>query len=219
MKNTLLKMKSHHTLKFFASIALIIALQACGGSSNEQKVVEQTQSTPVNTIKSPTSFYINSGKNEGLAELIIEGENVIVRRAGGDLFGELKGDKRKYYNQNDQFRNAVKYKEDAFKLRDENEELLWKVKIYEDKIKLANNEEMTNAYKISLSESNKIKIKRDEEEVAALRLVSNDAFVNVNEKYVVRNFGTSLAIGVLMIDEIQEDHKFLICAELLKMGK
>ena len=221
-------MKTTKLITKLKSISLILIssiffslLISCGGSNNNQhqESSESYQEPIPAPVKATSNYYINSSSNEGLAEIIFEHNGVIVRTPKGDLFGELKGDKRKYYNQNDQFRNAVKFKEGSFKLRDENEELLWKVKIYDDKIKLANNEEMTDPFDVRFSDSNKIKVKKNGEEIAALRMVSGDSFVNVGDNYVVRNFDNSLAIGILLIDDIQQEHKFLLAAEILKMGR
>lgn len=219
MKTIKPTMRLQSILSFSISLIFILALQSCGGGGAPDTIPasNSTSSTPVK--KSNSSYYINSGTNEGLAELIMEGSNIIVRGAAGDLFGELKGDKRKYYTQSNEFRNAVKFKEGSFKLRDENEELLWKVKLYDDKIKISNSEEMTNSYSIRFSDSNKLKVKQEDNEIASLRMVSDDPFVKVGDKYVVRNFNQSLALGVLLIDEIKEDHKFLLAAEILKMGR
>lgn len=204
-------------------VTVFILLNGCGGKN------EVVESEPENNPDSTTDpgpnatnlvYYMNTMNNEKLAEISNEGEQIIVSLNAYNLFGALKrADKRKYFNQNDELKYTVKYKEDGFKLNDKNETLLWKVKLYDDHIKISNNEEMTNSYRIGRSESNKIKLKKGDDEIAALRIKSGDAFLNVQEKYSLRNFGSSLALGVLLINDMPEEEKVMLCAELLKKGK
>ena len=224
--NTLhtMKLKLTKNTLLSALIGLSLLLQACGGSSEKgvsEEVVSETPTPDGQAISSSQKqFYINTITNEKLAEISDEGEQLIVALGTSNLFGILKrADKRKYVDQNDQLKYTVKYSEGGLKLNDGNEELLWKIKLYDDHIKISNNNEMENSFRIGLSELAKLKVKRNDKEVAALRLRSNDAFITVKEKYTVRNFGNSLALGVLLIDEIPEAEKFMLCAELLKQGK
>ncbi|MEO0555598.1 MAG: hypothetical protein AAF149_20505 [Bacteroidota bacterium] len=224
--NTLhtMKLKLTKNTLLSALIGLSLLIQACGGGSEKDVSEEVIGETPTPNSQAISSaqkqFYINTITNEKLAEISDEDEQLIVSLGASNLFGELKRtDKRKYVDQNDQLKYTVKYKEDGIKLNDGNEALLWKIKLYDDHIKISDNNEMENSFRIGLSESAKIKVKQNDEEVAALRLRSNDAFIAVKEKYTVHNFGNSLALGVLLIDEIPEAEKFMLCAELLKQGK
>ncbi|MEM9859690.1 MAG: hypothetical protein AAF843_20220 [Bacteroidota bacterium] len=219
-----MKLKLTKNTLLSALIGLSLLLQACGGSSEKgvsEEVVSETPTPDSQAISSPQKqFYINTTTNEKLAEISDEGEQLIVSLGASNLFGILKrADKRKYVDQNDQLKYTVKYSDGSLKLNDGNEELLWKIKLYDDHLKVSNNNDMENSYRIGLSESNKLKVKKDDEEIGALRLRSNDAFITVKEKYSVRNFGSSMALGVLLIDEIPDEQKFMLCAELLKQGK
>ncbi len=208
------------------SLIIIIGLSSCGGGSTEEKITDTTptatEPTKVDGVsranESSGFYYINDKSNVNLAEINIEAGEIVLSTKQGNLFGELKNDKRKYYSQNNDFKYAVKFKEDGFKLRDQNESLLWKVKLYDDKIKIASNEEMNDALTVRLYDENKIKLKKDDEELAAVRLMASDPFLEVGN-YVVRNFGSSLSLGVLMIEDMPDEHKFLICTELLNMER
>ncbi|MEL7006413.1 MAG: hypothetical protein AAFN93_27345 [Bacteroidota bacterium] len=212
-------MKRTRNILFNGLLSLLI-LAACGKSPEQESV-----STPTTEVISETAtqqakqYYINTVNNEKLAAISIEENQNYLSIADKQFFGLLKkADKRKYHDQNDQMQYAIKYSEDGFKLRDQNEELLWKIKI-DDKIKIANNEEMSDAYKISRSSESKIKLKKEEEEINAIRVKADSPLVTINDKYSVHSFGNSLALGILLIEEIPDEQKFILCAELLKQGK
>lgn len=124
-----------------------------------------------------------------------------------------KPNKHKFYA-NGQMKYEVKFKESGFKLRDKNSNLLWKVKIYPDKIKISNNEENTNAFVIK-SYENKIKVKRNEEELYKVKLDANTIIVNEKAAYTLSSKQDNYAIAILAIEEIPNDHKLFLIAELL----
>lgn len=113
---------------------------------------------------------------------------------------------------------AVKLDDDGFKLRDGNEQMIWKVKLYEDKLKIANNEEMNRGYEVKLRDG-KLKLERNETELKSLRLSAETDWYAVEDHYKIQGFGQSLAVGILLIDELKEREKFIIMAELVKQGR
>ncbi len=124
-----------------------------------------------------------------------------------------KPNKHKFYA-NGQMKYEVKFKESGLKLRDKNSNLLWKVKIYPDKIKVSNNEENTNAFVIK-SYENKIKVKRNEEELYKVKLKGTTVVVNEKEAYTLSSKQTNYAFAILAIEEIPNEHKLFLIAELL----
>ncbi|MEM6526573.1 MAG: hypothetical protein AAF693_22465 [Bacteroidota bacterium] len=219
-----MKLKLTKNTLFSSLLGLSLLLQACGGGSETDTTEEVASEMPTPDSPAPSStpkqFYINTATHEKLAEISDEGDQLIVSLGTSNLFGITKrADKRKYVDQNDQLKYTVKYSENGLKLNDSNEELLWKLKLYDDHLKISNNNDMENSFRTGLSESEKVKVKKDDKEIGALRIRPNDAFTTIKDKYTVRNFGSSLALGILMIDEIPEEHKFILCAELLKQGK
>ncbi|MEM1001401.1 MAG: hypothetical protein AAGH46_02000 [Bacteroidota bacterium] len=224
--NTLhtMKLKLTKNTLLSALIGLSLLIQACGGGSEKDVSEEVIGETPTPNSQAISSaqkqFYINTITNEKLAEISDEGEQLIVSLGTSNLFGILKrADKRKYVDQNDQLKYTVKYSDGSLKLNDGNEELLWKIKLYDDHFKISKDNDMDNSFRSGLSESAKIKVKKDDKEIGALRIRPNDAFTTIKDKYTVRNFGSSMALGILLIDEIPEEQKFILCAELLKQGK
>ncbi|MFT5616991.1 MAG: hypothetical protein ACI85I_000207 [Arenicella sp.] len=214
--------------KLMQILFVLIFLTSCGGNSTENSIVDKNSSEVIKTEdvgnteisnNSGKFFYINNPQNENLAEIVIEQTNMTLKMPQGNLYGKLKGEKRKYYDGSNQLQNTVKYKSaESFKLRNQDEQLLWKVKIYEDKIKVSNNEEMESPYEVRLYDD-KMKVKRNGEELHVIRFDETDQFTKVGNEYVVREFGKSYALGILLIDDIPRKERFLLCAELLKMGK
>ncbi|MTI23665.1 hypothetical protein [Fulvivirga kasyanovii] len=205
----------------FSFIITLLALWSCsgGGSTHENEQVSEIPAEQ-STAAVTKSYYITNSENVSMAEITGSGGELTINMQTGTLFGVMKSeDKRKYYDQNDQFRYAVKFKDDAFKLRNANEELIWKVKIKDGKIKIANNEEMTAAYEIHRYDDGRIKLKQNDNEISSIRYEQGSPRVEVQGKYFLRNFEDSYAPGVLLIPEISEVEKFIICAELAVQGK
>ncbi|UII25859.1 hypothetical protein LVD15_21550 [Fulvivirga maritima] len=210
----------------FSVIAMLLIIGCESSNKSEEKDQSETtiSSTPIN-VDTPESqsqeYYINSKENISLATINIQDSDITLHIGDQTLFGELKrSDKRKYYDQADQHHYSVKYKSsEGFKLRNSDEELLWKVKIKDSKISIANNEEMNEAFDIRLYDDERIKVKKGEEELNAIRFDRNDEFLKVDNQYFLRNFKHSMASGVLMISGMSETEKFIICAEILKLNK
>lgn len=124
-----------------------------------------------------------------------------------------KPDKHKFYA-NGTMKYEVKLKEESLKLRDKNSKLLWKVKIYPDKIKISNNEENENAFVIRPYDD-KIKVKRNEEELYKVNLEGTIVKVNDKEAYKLSSSQESYVFALLAIEEIPNEHKLFLLAELL----
>ncbi|UII19456.1 hypothetical protein [Fulvivirga ligni] len=199
-------------------------MAACSGGHNRETQVDYVEPIEYPQEKEPLDagdyYYINNQKNISLAEIIINGKDLVLHVGDETLVGDLKrDDKRKYYDNNDNFRYAVKYKDrESFKLRDSNEELLWKVKIKEDKISIANNEEMNNAFDIRIYDGNRIKLKKSDSEINSMRFDPNSDFLEV-EDYSLRGFKNTMAPAVLMIPDMKPLEKYIICTELVNIGK
>ncbi|MEM9857910.1 MAG: hypothetical protein AAF843_11155 [Bacteroidota bacterium] len=221
-----MKWKTTQTLlssPLFGLAALVFI--SCGSKHNTDTAESETSeisnsSTESASVSKNLSYSINSIANEKIAEISISGEELIISLTSEKLFGILKkADKRKYFDQNDQLRYTVKYKQDGFKLNAQDESLRWKIKLFDDHLKISNNNEMAGSYRIGFSRSNKMKVKKDDLEVATLRVKEGDTFITIKDKYNLRNFGNSLALGILLIDSIPENEKIILCAELIKKSK
>ncbi|MBL3657255.1 hypothetical protein [Fulvivirga sediminis] len=208
---------------YFSLVILFIA--GCGGSNNSEKSEHTSVEVPSTPIDVPASsvqsYYIDSQENISMATINIDESDITLHVGDQTLLGELKrSDKRKYYNQADQHHYSVKYKGlEGFKLRNANEEILWKIKIKDGKISIANNEEMNNAFDIRLYDDKRVKLKKGDEEIAAIRFDADNEFLKVGQQYFLRNFRHSMASGVLLIPGMNEVEKFVICAEILNMKK
>ncbi|MDF4202905.1 hypothetical protein PXD56_08060 [Maribacter sp. SA7] len=124
-----------------------------------------------------------------------------------------KPDKHKFYA-NGQMKYEIKFKEESFKLRDADSDLLWKIKIYPDKVKISDNEENENAFEVRPYDD-KIKVKRNEEELYRVNIEGNSVKVNDTEAFKLSSNQQSYVYAILAIDEIPNEHKMFIIAELL----
>jgi len=210
-------MKSIHTY-----ILVIVLLLGCNSNNDSTTGITTTIEKPSEEVSASASYttekfvYINNAENTNLAEIKVNEKEISINTPELNLFGILKEDKRKYYDQKNMHLYSVKYKDDGFKLRDGTESLLWKIKMYDDKIKIANNEEMSDAFAIKLKEDNRIKVEQAEEEIFSLRIPSDaSAPVKIGVEYLVSGLGYSTAAGVLKLEKLAPDERFVIIAELV----
>ena len=209
-------MRPTATWRSLLSWALLLALFACSSPREEPPAYIPPAEQESTSYTAPTDqpLVINDGANQNLAT-ISAGAEIEVNTPEMTVFGVLKrADKRKYYDQNDQLRFTVKLKDDGFKLRDQNEELLWKVKVYPDRIKVADNEEMDNAWKIKQSESGKLKILQNEEEIKAVRPVKEPVTLQLGDNHILSGLSSDLHGGVLLLEALTPMEQYLIIAEL-----
>lgn len=138
---------------------------------------------------------------------------MLVSANGKKYSVKTKPEKKKFYA-NGTMQYEIKLKDGGFKLRDKNSNLLWKIKIYPDKYKVSDNEENQNGYVVR-NYDNKIKIKRNEAEVYRIQL---DSMLTANDNAIYKFSAPQnhYAYAVLAIDEIPEDQRLFILAELLK---
>lgn len=201
------------------SALMVLFLFSCGGNSTGGG--DSYSSTPVTSAakasaQSASFLYISDINNVQLAELILEsGGNNKINTKNGTFFGEKKGDKLKYYDQQDNFRYEVKYKESSFKLRDRNSALLWKVKTYDNKIKLSNNEEMENPIEIKLKNDQKIVVYKNGAEDQTIRIDLSKSPLNISNQYYSNgSFKNIYHAAILNLSELNTDEKYMLIAEL-----
>ena len=133
-------MKSAITKNISIYILLFLIACSCGEKQSNHQVEKSTQSQTSVVSQSSNYLYITDQNNAQVAEIAIAPNgSVVLTTAEGKYFGEPKGVKLKFYNDNDQFVAEIKYGDSGFKVRDANSELRWKVKTYENKIKIADN--------------------------------------------------------------------------------
>lgn len=197
------------------SILILFFIFACNEkpSGNQKPPTSKQVEKPVSSSNS--FLYINDSTNVQLVEIISENNgNTRVNTKNETFFGERKGDKLKYYDQQDNFRFEIKYKDSSFKLRDRQSQLLWKVKQYDNKIKLSNSEEMANPIEIKLKNAQKIVIYRNGEEVQTIRIDPDKTPLNISNAFFTTGFKNNYHAGILNLDELSAIEKYLLIAEL-----
>ena len=209
-------MKSKIITNTCLNVCLLLLLFSCGEKPSDNSTSEKV---PTSTSTKPTAtgsfLYISDESNSQLTEIGLEtnGNSKITTR-NGVLFGEKKGDKLKYYDQQNSFKMEIKYKDSSFKLRNSSSELLWKVKTYDNKIKLSNNEEMTAPIEIKLKNDQKIVVYKDGTEATTIRIDPSKNPLNIANKYFTSGFRNNYHAGILVLDELNPDEKYCIIAEL-----
>lgn len=209
-------MKLTHIRNTLLSILTVLLLVSCGdnkptGSKNEKPGKSATVTSSAGSEK---FLYISDKSNIQIAEIIIAKDGTNINLKGQTFFGEKKGDKLKYYDQQNNMRYEIKYKDGGFKLRDSNSELLWKIKVYDAKIKLANNEEMNRPVEIKVKSEKKLTTYKDGVESKVVRIDPTKTPLNINNTFYTRGFENNYHSAILLLDELNDLEKYMIIAEL-----
>ncbi|WP_299838629.1 hypothetical protein [uncultured Tenacibaculum sp.] len=194
-------------------IAFSFLFASCNTSTKSESTNTSSSTTAFDAVSNSQSIDLLVTKADGKLLGGLNLQPIKIVSNGKNFTFKNKPNKHKFYN-NGQMKYEVKFKEEGLKLRDKNSNLLWKVKIYPDKIKISDNEENTNAFVIRPYE-NKIKVKRNEEEL--YRVTINETSVIVNDKisFTLSSAQENYAIALLAINEIPDEHKLFLLAELL----
>jgi hypothetical protein len=212
------------------SLLIILLLLAfsngCRQSVTETKSVSNPLSNTADSAAPTNKDYavkvkIKTPDEKPVVEVKFDGSDTKLEYGGKILRGEMKdGEKRKYSFEGASQIAEVKAKDaDGFKVRTADGKLLWKVKIAADKIKVSDNEENQNAYelvkredgaKIEQNENKlgEVKFYRDSQKIKVKDAADKEVFDGNTDKY-------SVSYGVLLLDKIPEDLRYIIIAELL----
>ena len=195
----------------FSGLCLVLLLTQCGGSGSSQG--GSNGGDEITVVPGENYFALQTA--EGRHEMVLDRGQIFLDGPGYSLSGEKKGDKRKYYTAEGDVALEVKYSdEDKLKIRNADGSLRWKIKLYEDKIKVADNEEMENAYEIRLYEGNRIKIKRNDEELAEWRLPPDATNQLSREGTKLEGIAPGLTAGVVLLDALTAQEQMVLMSEL-----
>jgi hypothetical protein len=219
-----------HLNKFYALsiVAIYMLVVSCTGATNENEssgnqTGEGFDNQNSQTALGPPEQWLivkMAGEESGRFFKDSPASRFFVN--GIEYQSKLKGDKRKYAVKSGDIIAEIKFKDDAFKVRKPDGSLLWKVKLYDDKVKISNNEENLNPFEIKTGESGKAKVKKEEETIGEIRLRASDNKVEITsdaKSFYIDADKIYLAYGVLLINEIPENIRYMIAAELLEKGK
>jgi hypothetical protein len=127
--------------------------------------------------------------------------------------------KRKYLLSDYGFVAEVKSKQSGFKVRDQWGRLLWKVKTSPQKVKIADDEELTQPYELVRKPAGRLKVRRLDVALGAVRVSSDRGQVAVFDatgamQYQSATPHLSVMYGVLLLEAIPELERYMIMAEL-----
>lgn len=168
---------------------------------------------------------VKTPDNQPVAQFKVEGENTRLEFGSNKLTGEQKeSGKRKYQDSSGSLVAEVKSDADDFKVRTPDGKLLWKVKVNPEKIKIANNEEMNGALSIETKEADRLKVYRNEQEIGKVRFNRDKGRVKVENSSDATVFDSnsnklSTMYGVLLMNEIPDNERYIIMVELLARGR
>lgn len=215
-------------MKHVSTIIMILFMIGCGRQERTDSEAENT--TPIESTgtmdigNAQTIYYLNDSTNQQIAEIQYDQ----VQDKWGIIYGDkyfegvVKDDKRKFYAKNGDTFAEIKFKDEDFKLRKANGELLWKIKTYDQKIKISDNEEMNNAYEIRVENQYFAHLEHGDQEIGSIELSpeNNPAIIKGKQQfYYFRGPNLTISPALMLIDEISNEHKLMIMAELISREK
>lgn len=219
-------MLKNKSLLIYVLVSGLLIFVSIACKNSEQRVSERTPPSQP-TAGSSNSFgnrvKIKTPDDKEVADINFDGGGAKIEFNGKTIHSESKNtEKRKYFNGSNQIAEVKMKDEDGFKVRTNDGKLLWKIKIAEDKVKISDNEENQNAYelkkrddgaKIEQNEAKlgEVKFYTDRQKIKVKDAADKELFDGNTDKY-------SVAYGVLLLDKIPEDLRFIIIAELLLRG-
>lgn len=207
-------------MKKLTSAIAIVFIIGCGKSGNQDEIkyydVERSDNT-----KNQQSYFVNDASNHQLAMLQYKPEQNIWEISMGDDFwyGEIKNDKRKFYDKSGEVYAEIKFKDEGFKLRNPQGDLIWKVKISGEKIKISDNEEMTNAFEIKKKSEYFANLNRNEQALGSIELSPQNTpavIKSEDQTFYLTGPENNNGAAILLIDEIQPAHQLMILAQLIE---
>ena len=222
----MLKLKNISSISC-ACLAFILLVSACKNGSTTEPKSNPPKTETNSTQTSPTgSNYANKVKvktsdDKDVVEIKFDGGGAKIEFDGKTVKSESKdADKRKYFGANGSQICEVKLKDaDGFKVRTTDGKLLWKVKIDNDKIKISDNEENQNAFEL-VKKDDGAKIEQNENKLGEVKFYKDRQKVKVKDSADKELFDSntdkySVSFGVLVLDKIPVELRYVIMAELL----
>lgn len=142
-----------------------------------------------------------------------------------DLYGDPReSGKRKYTVGDGGVQYEVKPGDDGgFKLRTADGKLLWKVKVTPEKIKISNNEQNENPFELKVRDGGRVKVMAPgDRELGNVRYAGGKAEVETAGGTVVFSIEAAKptgAYGVLLLESIPENERYILIAEILSRGR
>jgi hypothetical protein len=215
--------------KTFAVVSFLVLLMAACQEPAADTPIQADESSEIASETIPTasstsnSVVIETPDNQHVVVFHLDGEPRI-EMGGQVLRSERKGDKRKYYLEGGGQVAEVKYKDDTFKVRTPSADLLWKIKLYDDKVKISDNEENLNPYTLRPRDGDRVKVQRDPDDIGQVNFYLDEGRIKVKDNDDAERFAShsdrySSAYGVLLMDTIGPQEKYIIMAELMAMGR
>lgn len=212
-------MKNKSLLSVLVLLLLCTFLLACRSSSTQP--TKPQSDNPNSTTSYTTKVKIKTPDDKDVVEIKIGSNDTKIEYNGKVVRGEMKdSDKRKYVVEGSGQIAEVKMKDaDGFKVRTNDGKLLWKIKISDSKIKISDNEENQNAFELVKREDG-AKVEQNEKKFGEVKFYKDRQKVKVKDASDKELFDSntdrySVAYGVLLLDKIPEELRYIIIAELL----
>lgn len=220
--------------------ALVLLLASCHGERAEPESASRKDVAPPAAAASTQPAAATAAQPPVSVHDAAGAEALSVRESGGNVeiaftdAGQkhsLRGDtrdsgKRKYQLDGAAVSYEVKPNDEGgFKLRTPDGKLRWKVKVSPEKIKISDNEENNNPYELKVRDGDRVKVVAPgDREVGNVRFDRGKSKIEVENAagrtlFSVDRNAPAGAFGVLLLDAIPRDERYILMAEILSRGR
>lgn len=220
------------TLRTGCFLALLAcSALACGSPDDPSAYVPAVTATAPEASEGPAStarlVRITTPDDVPVVQLSLLAEDVTIvldPEAGARTLRSRRTDAGRAYDVDGQTVAEVRFRDNGFKLRTPQGALLWKVKQYPDgRVKVSDNDENLNAYSLRPRPDDRVKVKREEAELGKVKFYPERGLIKVKDASETERFATpsdrlSAAYGVLLMDDADPLHQYILLAELLARG-
>ena len=212
-------------------ILALVLLASCGGERVEETPTPAPAAPSTSSASSASSTSSPSSTSSQLSSIQEEPDGtVLIAFTEAGAARSLVGDKRetgkrKYRLSQGPVAYEIKPDTDSegFKLRTADGKLRWKVKVSPEKIKISDNEENKNPFELKVRDGGRFKVVAPgDRELGNVRFETSRVDVeNAGGTVVFTKEGAKPggAYGVLLLDGIPVQERYILIAELLSRGK
>lgn len=193
-----------------------LLLQSCGDDMPKQKLLEKGRFSMKKTLE----FALTDENQAQPIHLELNEREAIINFDKGKqrILGQYNRPERiVYLNHLGDILAYIRYTPDGFALYNADKKTIWQVKILSDKLQISDNIQNNSPHEIRLVENGSYKVFANSNKlVGEITCKQNKLTAKGNRRYETTLKANHPAFGVLLLNDMQEEWRLIIWAELLR---